>query len=39
VETIVDRVEAADYKPWTLISEIAVSSPFQEPLTAAEDPR
>lgn len=39
VETIVDRVEAADYKPWTLISEIAVSSPFQEPLTTAEDPR
>ncbi|MDA1313716.1 MAG: DUF1592 domain-containing protein [Acidobacteria bacterium] len=39
VETIVDRVAVAGYQPWTLISEIAVSAPFQEPLDLAEDPR
>ncbi len=39
VETIVDRVREADYEPWALISEIVVSTPFQEPLTRAEETR
>lgn len=30
VETVVDRVEAADYEAWALVGEIVLSAPFQE---------
>ncbi len=31
VETIVDRVEEADFESWALVREIVLSAPFQEP--------
>ncbi len=37
VETIVDRVEEANFEAWALVREIVLSTPFQEP--AAEEQR
>lgn len=37
VETIVDRVEEADFEAWALVREIVLSAPFQEPV--AEEQR
>jgi hypothetical protein len=37
VETIVDRVKAADYKAWAFVSEIVTSAPFLENQPAAKE--
>jgi hypothetical protein len=36
VETIVDRVEEADFEAWALVREIVLSAPFQEPSAEAQ---